>query len=189
MTLSRVYMDSCCFIELAKGKFSKATYDNGAYIWHLQTLLRASRAGKVEVCTSLLSVTECTHAEGDISPKIQELFVGILTSGKGGVTLLQPDIWIAERARDLRWKHSINMKCADGIHVASAIENNCKEFLTWDGVGGSAKSILKNATALRALGLHVITPDKTALIPDEFKQTNMQYSQQPDDGNESATIQ
>jgi len=189
MTLKRVYLDSCCFIELAKGKFGKAVASNGGYLWHIETLLRASRLEKIQVCTSILTVTECIHAgDGDVSAKVQELFVGLFTSGKGGVLLLQTDIWTVERARDLRWKHSLNFKAADAIHIASALENSCDEFLTWDGIGASAKSILKQAQTLDTLGLHVITPDKTEMIPPEFKQTTLQYPQHTSDGDE-ATVQ
>ena len=175
MTPSRAYFDACCFVELAKGKFGKALTRDGAFLWHLETLLRASRLGKVEVCTSILSVAECTSAEGDIDAKVQELFVGLLTSGKGGVTLLQTDIWTVERARDLRWKHGLNFRSADAIHVASALEAKCDELITMDGLSASKKSMLKSSAQLSAIGIRAIEPDKTALIPPEFMQQTMKY--------------
>jgi hypothetical protein len=175
--LSRIYFDACCFIELAKGKFGKSLHNDGAYIWYLEALLRASKAKKIEVCTSIMSVVECTAADGDITAEVQSLFIGLLTSGKSGVLLLQSDIWVAERARDLRWKHGINLKCPDSIHVASAIEANCAEFITMDGVGGSKKSILKSANALAALSINALPPDQTKFIPDEFRQHNIPYKE------------
>ena len=168
--MHRVYFDSCCFIELAKGKFGKALLDGGKHIWYLETLLRASRAGKIQVVTSTLTVVECVGAGDDTSADVQHLFMGLLTSGKGGVFLLDPDLWVVERARDLRWKDGLNFKCPDSVHVATALENGCDELLTMDGVGASAKSILKRASELQALGLRAVVPSETLLIPDEFKQ-------------------
>jgi len=118
-----------------------------------------------------LTVAECNHAgDGDAGAKVQELLVGILTSGKGGVLLLATDIWTVERARDLRWKHSLNFKAVDAIHIASAIESGCDELITWDGIGSSKKSILSQAGALNAQGIKVRPPDKTTLIPQEYLQ-------------------
>lgn len=174
--LSRVYFDSCCFIELAKGKFGKSLLDGGKHIWYLETLLRASRVGKIQVCTSILTVVECVSAEGDISPDVQHLFMGLLTSGKGGVLLLQSDLWVVEKARDLRWKEMLNFKCPDSVHVASAIENGCAELLTMDGTGSSAKSILKAAPALSKLGLRVCAPTDTLSISDEMRQQSIDYA-------------
>jgi hypothetical protein len=175
--LSRIYFDACCFIELAKGKFGKSLHNDGAYIWYLEALLRASKAKKIEVCTSMMSVVECTTADGDMSADVQSLFIGLLTSGKSGVLLLQSDIWVAEQARDLRWKHDINLKCPDSIHVASAIDAGCAEFITMDGVGGSKKSILMSAKPLAALNISVVAPDQTKLIPDEFRQHSISYQE------------
>lgn len=171
--LRRVYFDSCCFIELAKGKFGGTLLDGGKHIWPLETLLRASKAGNLQVCTSMLTVAECLGAGGDTSPEVRQLFMGLLTSGKGGVLLLQSDLWVIERARDLRWKDGLNFRCPDSIHIASAMENGCAELLTMDGNGGSAKSILKAAPALHKLGLRVCTPADTLSITDEMRQQNL----------------
>jgi hypothetical protein len=180
--LRRVYFDSCCFIELAKGKFGKTLLDGGKHIWYLETLLRASKAGKIQVCTSLLTVAECVGAGGDISAEVRQLFMGLLTSGKGGVLLLQSDLWVIERARDLRWKDGLNFKCPDSVHIASAMENECAELLTMDGMNGSAKSILKAAPALLKLGLRVCTPADTVSITDEMRQQSIPYGEEVGDG-------
>ena len=171
--LRRVYFDSCCFIELAKGQFGKMTIDNGKHIWYLETLIRSSKMGKLQVCTSMLAVAECVSADGDLSPAVRQMFVGLLTSGKGGVLLLQDDLWVIERARDLRWKEGLNFKCPDSVHIASAIENKCDEFLTMDGTGASAKSILKASKELQRLGLRVCTPADTTSIPDDMRQNEL----------------
>ena len=171
----RVYFDACCFIELAKGLRGQALVDAGAHIWPLQALLRASKAGLIEVCTCAISVAECVSAEKDMGPEVQRLFTGLLTSGKGGVLLIQDDIWTVERARDLRWKNGVTLRSPDSIHVAAAIQSGCKELLTLDGHGTSPKrrSILKAANALASLGLRVVPPKDTSLIPDEMRQAGL----------------
>jgi len=171
----RVYFDACCFIELAKGRRGKALIDGGAHIWPLQALLRASKAGLIEVCTCAISVAECVSAEEDIGPEVQRLFTGLLTSGKGGVLLLQDDIWTVERARDLRWKNRVTLRSPDSIHVAAALQSGCKELLTLDGNSASPKrrSILKSADAFVPFGLRVVLPKDTSLIPDEMRQAGL----------------
>ena len=177
--LSRVYFDSCCFIELAKGKFGKALLDGGEHIWPLETLVRASKAAQVQVCTSILTVAECLGAADDTSPEVRQLFMGLLTSGRGGVLLLQSDLWVVERARDLRWKDGLNFKCPDSIHIATALEAGCCELLTADGSGASKKSILKAAPELLRLGLRVCRPSETTSIPDDWRQQAMTYAETP----------
>jgi len=177
--VERVYLDACCFVELAKGKFGKALVEDGKHLWYLQALLRASRAGKLEVFTSTISISECvTVGDGPPSPEVQQLFMGMLTSGRGGVLLVQPDLWVVERARDLRWKHEINLGSPDNIHVASALEAGCTEMVTLDGLSGKRKSILAAAERLKALGLRVAAPCDTALIPDAFRQEQMELREQ-----------
>src|SRR5690606_20789210 len=98
---------------------------------------------------------------------IQRLFRAMLTSGRGGVIPYQADYFVMERARDLRWKHSITLKPADSIHVATALEAGCDEFITWDGVNKRASPV-KAAPLLAKFGLSVITPDKVS-IPDDYR--------------------
>jgi hypothetical protein len=179
-------MDACCFVELVKGRFGKAVLNDGLYIPNIEALLRASRDRQVEVCTSMTSVAECLSADGLIDQSVRDLFSKMLTSGRGGVTLLECDIFVVERARDLRWVHEINLGSIDAIHVATALEHSCEEFLTTDGVNGGAKKILTKASDLSKLGLRVLTPDKTGLVPDAYKQHELKLapSDKGDDNEE-----
>lgn len=170
MSTKKIYLDTCCFVELALDGNSKKLHDGGKYIWHLKTALRAGRDKKLIVVTSLFAVAECVHADGDISEETQRLFRSVLTSGSGGVTPWQADIFVFERARDLRWKHGINLRPSDSVHVASAIDSQCDEFWTWDGVGGSPRSILKAKRAIEVLGVSVVVPSESKHIPPEYKQ-------------------
>jgi hypothetical protein len=48
------------------------------------------------------------------------------------VHLIQPTPFIASDARDLRWKHGINVAGVDCIHIASGLDLKCEDFLTTD---------------------------------------------------------
>jgi hypothetical protein len=81
--------------------------------------------------------------------------------------LVQDTIFVAERARDLRWKHNIKLSGMDAIHVASAIEAQCTEFLTWDRGINKSKAQLK-AQFLARQGISAITPSETKLLPPSY---------------------
>jgi predicted nucleic acid-binding protein len=165
MSKPRLYIDSCCFIDAAKHKVNAAlSNDRLNDVWFIQQCLKASEAHDIEVVTSTLTIAECTSAGGDISAEVKRLFRSVLTSGKV-VTLAQVTLGIAERARDLRWIHKVNLKGADAIHVATALTLQCTEFFSTDNRGPH-----KNATALQTLGLRVIRASDTLLLPDDYRQ-------------------
>jgi predicted nucleic acid-binding protein len=159
-------MDSCCFIELALktlGKHEAAREDD---LWHLKELLNASFDGEIEVLTATLSIAECAHAKGDVSDDVKSLFKRFLTSGRY-ILLVQDSILVAERARNLRWVHGLALSGADAIHIASALELKCDEFLTWDN------KLHANVTALEALTLPVRFPHDTTCLPMSYRQTQI----------------
>jgi hypothetical protein len=75
--------------------------------WFFRRLCDASRDGVIQLATSM-SVAECLHVEepGGPSKETRELFVEFLTSGTI-VDLVEPDIFVAERARDLLWNDGV----------------------------------------------------------------------------------
>ncbi len=166
ISVPRIYCDANPIIELAK--YSKKTHDPNRErdLWMLQRLLKAAQNDEVALFTSTISVAECVAAGDDWDQQVQEFFVGTLTSGRM-FRLVQDTIFVAERARDLRWKDNIRLKGMDAIHVASALDARCTEFLTWDLDMGKSKVAAK-ATALAALGLRVTTPADTKLLPDFY---------------------
>jgi hypothetical protein len=138
-TKPHIYADSCCFIEAVKHKrgFPLSTKDpqelpiREADCWFFRKLCDASRDGAVQLVTSMLTVAECVHA-GEIgipSKETRDLFVELLSSG-AVVDLVEPDLFVAERARDLNWNDDILLSGMDSMHVASAFLTNCSEFLT-----------------------------------------------------------
>lgn len=166
-SIPRVYSDANPIIELAK--FAKGT-SNPLFqedVWVMKQLLKAADNNVVDLYTSTISVAECVAAGDDWGIDTQEFFVGVLTSGRM-FKLVQDSIFVAERARDLRWKDNIRLGGMDAIHIASALESKCTEFLTWDAGIGTNKFTAR-ASALAALGLSVIFPRDTKLLPSSYR--------------------
>jgi hypothetical protein len=67
----------------------------------------------------------------------------------------------------LDWLHSIYLRAADAIHTATAIQTGCQEIFTGDG------QINKHAEKLKALGLRVVRPSETSLLPAEYRQGSL----------------
>jgi len=159
-------MDSCCFIELALQAIGKNDATRDDDLWHLKELLNAAFDEEIEVLTSTLSIAECAHAKGDISEDVKSLFKKFLTSGRY-VFLVQDTVLVAEKARNLRWVHGMAFGGADSIHLASALELKCEEFLTWDNRPHA------NAAALNNLALFVRFPRDTQCLPGKYRQQNL----------------
>lgn len=61
------------------------------------------------------------------------------------------------------------LKGMDAIHIASALDAGCKEFLTWDTDMSNAETAA-TITTLRGLGMTVITPCQSTLLPAHYRQ-------------------
>lgn len=173
MNDTSVYLDSWCFIEAAKSKLGDSTRCSAEDLWAINSLLNASLDGKIKVYTSMMALVECLHCGKRYDEEVQDLFRRLLTSGGSGVTLVQTDIFVCERARDLRWSDHIHLTPIDSVHVASALEMECREFLTPDGSGrgkSKEKSPHLHQAALAELGLFVRLPRDSRCIPPEYRQ-------------------
>ena len=175
MSVEKIYIETPCFIDAIKYTLKSASHlsqDLHNYIWHIQQILKASEAKDIQVITSALTIAECRRAYQDKppTPEVKRIINSVLTSGKI-ITLTQVTLGIAERARDLEWIDGINLKGADAIHVASALMTGCKEFFTSDQQG--SRSPLKNAGKISKLGLRVINPSSTQLLPTDYRQENL----------------
>jgi hypothetical protein len=166
----RIYIDACYYIDVAKGKDAVAAENHGfeTHLPFVETLFLAALNGDVEIVASTLLIAECQHA-GDstnIPETTKETFRRLLTSGQG-VILIAPDVFIAERARDLLWMDYIRCGGAsDAVHVATALETKCDEFLTYNTHKGPGKP--ETAAKLAKLGLRVITATQTTVLPDKY---------------------
>lgn len=170
-SVPRIYSDANPIIELAKKSLGTHDPARTLDLEYLEQMLKAANNGDLDLFTSSISMAECTHAGGDWSQPIQEFFIGVLSSGSM-FKLVQDSIFVAEQARQLRWKHNISLSGMDAIHVASAIEANCGEFLTWDLGIGKPKSAAK-AAALALHGIKVISPAQSQLIPPNYVHPNL----------------
>lgn len=179
--LPRIYVDSCIVIELAK--FAKKLHrkDRENDIWFVSQMLKASEDGEIEVVSSSLTVAESLFLGVDEKKKpiecdvaTQEFLINVLTSGRL-IKLIEPSLFVAERARDLRWKHGLKLKPYDSMHVASALDGGCKELLSWDGDMASDKRA-KEIKVLSSLGLRVIAPHDSNVLPKEYTQQGLQLT-------------
>ncbi len=175
-TRTRLYADACCFIEAVRHKRGLPLSADGeeakrreADCWFFRKLCDASRDGAIQIVTSMLSVAECVHAGENDAPSIEtrDLFIDFLTSGR--VTdLVEPDIFVAERARDLFWHDAIVLSGADSLHVATALLTECREFLTLDGKIKKQKFVIA-IPRLEKIGIKVIRPSETQFLPAEYR--------------------
>lgn len=164
----RVYVDSCCFIDMVKIKIGKVlSTERERDVWFLKRLLEANRDKEVEIYTSTLTIAECCHVgDADISEAVKGAFSQLLTSGQY-VRLVQTTPFIAEDARDLRWKHGIALRGADAIHVASALDRRCEELLT---TNGRLSRLSGHETRLGQLGLVARAGRDTSCLPEKYRQ-------------------
>jgi predicted nucleic acid-binding protein len=175
---SKVYFDSCCFIDLAQMalKFPVKT-DREKHVHACKNFLNAARAKTPDafVFTSIVTIVECLYVT-DLSKaaqdqkianlEVQRLFKGMLQSGTSGVMPVATTPMITEDARDLRWVHGITCKPMDALHIASARKLGCTHFITTDSFTAS------DVNKLAALGLVVSSADKVAfsLLPSKYSQ-------------------
>lgn len=175
MPIEKIYIETPCFIDAIKYSVVSASYLSSELqndIWHIKQILKAAEAKDLQVITSTLTIAECRRSHFDKPPtsEVKRIINSVLTSGKI-VTLTQVTQGIAERARDLEWIEGINLKGADAIHVASALITGCKEIFTNDNQG--SRSPLKNAEKISKLGLRVIKPSETQLLPSDYRQEGL----------------
>jgi hypothetical protein len=169
--LRRVYIDSCCFIDMVKVEVGQTlATDIERDVWFLKKLLEAHRDKEVRVFTSTLTIAECTHV-GDLalSEKVKSEFTRLLISGQY-VHLVQMTPFIAIDARDLRWNRGISLRGPDGVHVASALEMKCEEFLSGDG---KLQRVEAQGARLISLGLTPRRGSATVCLPDKYRQLEL----------------
>lgn len=159
----KVYLDSCCFIDMAKESVGLLPTSRTQDVWYCWKFLEANKDGEIDVLTSILTIAECTHAAGNSESRVRDLFTRVLMSGQY-VKLVQPTPFIAADARDLRWQHGLSLKGADALHVASALSLKATDFLTTD------TRIIGNQVGIGLLGLQVMTPSKTTCLPLKYRQ-------------------
>ncbi len=173
--IPRVYMDACCFIDLAKQRIDLQTpKERDAHIFYCKKFIEAARNDDASVYTSTVSVVECVKVTDHMTPggptiedeRVKALFKGMLMSAKSGILPVMPNPRITEDARNLRWEHGITCGPMDAIHIATALSVKCSHFFTTDGKLG-----VENINKISSLGLTICTADRLAdVLPDEYRQ-------------------
>lgn len=154
----KIYFDSCCFIDIAADAENITTREKREYhILCYKDLLNESLKKNILVCTSYLTIVECTHVKNEEQKKIMtkeviRRFNSIILSGLSGVIPINPTKEIIESARQLYWD-GISLKPFDLLHIASAIEIGCAEFITTDRRSIDSND---NVSKIQALGLKVV---------------------------------
>lgn len=175
-----IYVETCSIIDLVKIKRGIALKESEeetkkriADVDMLKGLCAAGLDGAVQLFTSTLTVAECQYAGDETADGIplretMDLLHDFLMSGQF-IKLIEADVFVAERARDLRWSHGICLKGADSVHVASALSAGCREFLTTDRKAYATEKFDQARPKLQKLGLRVIRASETAHLPHEYK--------------------
>lgn len=168
---SSVYLDACCFIDVVKFDVNAPLADGKANeVWYIKKFLQAHRDREIDVYTSTLTIAEATNTGiVPVPPDVQRSFDALLTSGQY-VTLVQTTPFVCMDARNLRWNDGINLKGADSVHLASAIERGCDEFISFDGRVGRIEA---HSSKLTAKGIAIRTPSATAALPGKYLQESI----------------
>jgi predicted nucleic acid-binding protein len=163
-----VYIDACCFIDCVKFDVS-APIEEGREkeVWYVKKLLQAHRDKELTVYTSTLSIAEAVHIGSSPVPEsVQRALDALLTSGQY-VHLVQPTPFVCIDARNLRWVENINLRGADSIHLASALEMKCLEFLSTDT---RFARLSKFSPQITAKGITPKLPSQTSVLPGKYLQ-------------------
>lgn len=173
-TSRKIYIETSCFVEVAKHAIGSSDPRRDADIWHLKNLLQAGKDGEVQILTATLTIAECQHAgepssDGIPGDATKTLFKNFLMSGQY-LSLIQDTVLVAERARNLRWVHRICLSGPDAIHAASALELSCDEFLSFD------KQFHKKKKELEEIALSVRLPRNTLCLPDKYRQEKLELN-------------
>jgi predicted nucleic acid-binding protein len=174
MSRPRIYLDSCCFIDVVKERAGVLPSGRENDAWFVKQLLKAHAAGDVIVQTSMAAVGECLAVEDnepDVPEQIKEHYRSLLTSGQF-VHLVNPTPRTARLMQDFRWVHKLQLRSVDAMHLAAAVEVGCLEFVTTDGRLRKAK-FLKATPVMGTLGLRMITAPQTALLPSSYTQAEI----------------
>lgn len=172
--LVRIYVDANIIIEAAKQRYDTHDKTRENDLWTFEQMLQAAEDGELELYTSSISIAECTHVDGSADESTQQFFRRFLSAGSL-IKLAQDSIFVAEKARDLRWDHDVRLSGMDAIHAATALDAGCKEMISWDG-GIAGTKLAEAVPKLKALGLWVIAPSDSTQLPRKYRQGVLKLS-------------
>lgn len=125
------YWDACLFLSYIEGAKDRVA--------DLRDLLEQAQAGKRRIATSVLSMVEVAFAKGEkdgrtLSPDIEQGIDALWAPGSP-VKMIELHPSLAREARGLirqALTNGQNLRPPDAIHLASVLELNVDEFLTYD---------------------------------------------------------
>lgn len=174
-TKLKLYFDTNVFIEVIKNKLSLPLTHSVTEVDFARDLFQLHRDDKIQVVTSIATISEVTKVDGSPADgqtqRVKNEIHGLLCSGQY-CHLLSPDYSTMIRARDLIWSGA-GRRGMDGIHLASAVQHRCDEFVTFDG-----KDFQRKKEKIDPLGITCIVPSESkaleaSAVPEEGPNENV----------------
>ena len=130
----RLYLDSGLFIVLVKSYGQHQLNEKEEKdAWFTDKLLQAARHQKLELVTSWITRSECRHAGKALTKvKAREFYNNLFYSKNSGILMTSVTVQTAKIVECLYYDCKIDLTPMDLLHLASAIELGCEEFLTTD---------------------------------------------------------
>lgn len=127
----RFYFDACVFLAFISGETGR--------VETIDELLKVSKAGKLKVLTSTLSIVEVSYAAsekigGVLDPAI-EARIDNLWNDRAAVTLIEVTAAVNRKAREFMrdgLRNGWKLRPPDAIHLASAVMQKAEEFYTYN---------------------------------------------------------
>jgi predicted nucleic acid-binding protein len=124
---TRPYLDANVYIAAIKGPKT----EDPAKVQVAANILQLAEDGHFQIFASTFLAAEVIKPPGDpapLTPQQEAVISGYFR--RGSIVLLELDMLIAEKAREVARDHGL--KPPDAVHVATAIRANCDQLLTWD---------------------------------------------------------
>lgn len=123
------YLDSSLFIAFLRQE-TIPTASGAARADVARRILDDAVAGRIRAVTSVMTVAEVRYISGDALPAAEELRLINRILQHPSITMAAIDITIALQGQF--WGREYNLKPADAIHLATAVQYHCDELLVWD---------------------------------------------------------
>lgn len=125
----RIYADACVWLAYVSNETPRADA--------VQAILDDARKKKVELLTSVLSITEVAYIPADnVDPCVSEGQIDQLWTPASPITLVDLSERVAREARSVirsaRRREVGGVRSADALHLASAELHGCSRFFTYE---------------------------------------------------------
>src|SRR5579884_476845 len=164
MAKPKIYIDACCIIEAIKGRKGIPLQHPAEEVDMVERIMRAANDDEVSLYTSMITVAEVLHVGTKPPPSDLKSYIErLILSGRNGITAIAPSPPIVLLARDLATDEGLWERVADRIHIATALHNGAREFLSIDG------RLAKRIGHSQVRKCRIIWPSATTMLPDKYK--------------------